>query len=279
VNTSGNPGENSGHTPEDPEEINEFVCDLARRAGELQLSRYENPGRVREKGPKDLVTEVDLLCEELMVNAIRERYPHDAILSEEQGGEISKEGRTWLLDPVDGTANYARANPMFCACVSVLEEDAVTHAAVAAPRIGDLYHARLGGGAYLDSRGESAPLRVSATERLEDALFGADLSFLGDLSVPSGKIDLRRLLTATWQFRALGSAGVRGAWLAAGYLDLSIGTRNTAWDYAPTVLLVSEAGGRATDLSGEQWTQASDGLLATNGALHDEALEILTRRS
>jgi len=279
VNTSGNPGGDPGHTTEDPEEIHEFVCDLARRAGALQLSRYENPGRVREKGPKDLVTEVDLLCEELMVNAIRERHPHDAILSEEQGGEISKEGRTWLLDPVDGTANYARANPMFCACVSVLEEDAVTHAAVAAPRIGDLYHARIGGGAYLDSRGESAPLRVSATERLEDALFGADLSFLGDLSVPSGKIDLRRLLTATWQFRALGSAGVRGAWLAAGYLDVSIGTRNTAWDYAPTVLLVSEAGGRATDLSGEPWTHASDGLLATNGALHEEALEILTGRS
>ncbi len=276
MNTSGNPG----HTTQDPEEIHEFVCDLARRAGELQLSRYENPGKVKEKGPKDLVTEVDLLCEELMINAIQERYPEDAILSEEQGGKISDTGRTWLLDPVDGTANYARANPMFCACVSVIEEEAVTHAAVAAPRIGDLYHARLGGGAYLESRGESAPLRVSATERLEDALFGADLSFLGDLlSVPSGKIDLRALLTATWQFRALGSAGIRGAWLAAGYLDLSIGTRNTAWDYAPTVLLVSEAGGRATDLSGEPWTQASDGLLATNGALHDEALEILTRRS
>ena len=275
MSTSGNPA----NTTDDPEEVHEFVCDLARRAAQLQLSRYENPGKVREKAPKDIVTEVDLLCEELMVNAIRERYPEDAILSEERGGEISKAGRTWLLDPVDGTANYARANPMFCACVSVIEDDAVTHAAVAAPRIGDLYHARLGGGAYLDSRGESAPLRVSDTERLEYALFGADLSFLGDLSVPSGKIDLRGLLTSSWQFRALGSAGVRGAWLAAGYLDISIGTRNTAWDYAPTVLLVSEAGGWATDLSGEPWTHASDGLLATNGSLHDEALEILTRRS
>jgi myo-inositol-1(or 4)-monophosphatase len=275
VSTSGNPGNGT----DNPVEVHEFVCDLARRAGELQLSRYENPGKVREKAPKDLVTEVDLLAEELMINAIQERYPHDAILSEEQGGEISKEGRTWLLDPVDGTANYARANPLFCACVSVLEDDAVTHAAVSAPRIGDLYHARLGGGAYLDSRGESAALRVSETERLEDALFGADISFLGDLSVPSGEINLRGLLNATWQFRALGSAGVRGAWLAAGYLDVSIGTRNTAWDYAPTVLLVSEAGGRATDLSGEPWTHASDGLLATNGTLHDEALKILTGRS
>jgi fructose-1,6-bisphosphatase/inositol monophosphatase family enzyme len=68
---------------------------------------------------------------------------------------------------------------------------------------------------------------------------------------------------------------VRGAWLAAGYLDVSIGTRNTAWDYAPTVLLVSEAGGRATDLSDGPWTPASDGLVATNGRLHAEVLETM----
>jgi myo-inositol-1(or 4)-monophosphatase len=253
-----------------PEEIHEFVCDLARRAGELQLSRYEDPGRVREKAPKDIVTEVDLLCEELMVNAIRERYPEDAILSEERGGEISGSGRTWLLDPVDGTANYARGNPLFCACISVLEGDTVTHAAVSVPRLGDLYHATLGGGAHRDSSEGRAPLRVSDTERLEYAFFGADLAFS-----KGGGTRVQRVLSASWQFRALGSAGVRGAWLAAGYLDVAIGTRNTAWDYAPTVLLASEAGGRATDLSGGPWTHASDGLVATNGRLHAEVLEIL----
>ncbi|MGH3146915.1 MAG: inositol monophosphatase family protein, partial [Rubrobacter sp.] len=103
------------------EELHAFVCEVARRAGELQLSRYEDPGEIREKAPKDFVTEVDLLCEKLMVEAISERYPGDAILSEEQGGSVSDTGRTWLLDPVDGTANYLKANPMFCACVSVIE--------------------------------------------------------------------------------------------------------------------------------------------------------------
>jgi myo-inositol-1(or 4)-monophosphatase len=256
----------------DKDELHEFVCDLARRAGELQLSRYEDPGRIREKAPKDIVTEVDLLCEELMVSAIQQHYPDDAILSEEQGGEISASGRTWLLDPVDGTANFARANPIFCACVSVLEEDAVTHAAVAAPRLGDLYHAALGGGAFRDSPEGRARLHVSDTEKLEYAFFGADLAFRG-----SGSSGARRVLSASWQFRAIGSAGVRGAWLAAGYLDVSIGTRNTAWDYAPTVLLVTEAGGKATDLDGGPWTPASDGLVATNGRLHEEVLEILAR--
>jgi myo-inositol-1(or 4)-monophosphatase len=254
----------------DNDELHEFVCDLARRAGELQLSRYEDPGRVREKAPKDIVTEVDLLCEELMVNAIEERYPDDAILSEERGGEISASGRSWLLDPVDGTANFSRANPIFCACVTVLEDGAVTHAAVDAPRLGDLYHARRGAGAFCDSREGRTRLSVSDTERLEYAFFGADLAFRG-----TGSEGARRVLSASWQFRAIGSAGVRGAWLAAGHLDVSVGTRNTSWDYAPTVLLVSEAGGKATDLDGSAWTPDSEGLVATNGRLHDEVLETL----
>ena len=100
---------------------------------------------------------MDLLCEEMMISAIRERYPEDAILSEEQGGEISTTGRTWFLDPVDGTANFSRANPLFCSCVSVSEDNVLTHAAVAAPRLGDLYHASLGGGAYRDNSGERTP--------------------------------------------------------------------------------------------------------------------------
>ena len=245
---------------------------MARRAGELQLSRYHNPGEIREKAPKDFVTEVDLLCEDLMVKAIEERYPEDAILSEERGGSISEEGRTWLLDPVDGTANFMRANPMFCACVTVMEDGTVTHAAVAAPRIGDLYHASVGHGAFRETGGNEFPMLVSDTEKLEYAIAGADLS------LRSGKLQdagADKVLTDAWQLRALGSAGIRGAWLAAGYLDVSVGTRNTAWDYAPTVLLVSEAGGRATDLSGEPWSLSSEGLIATNGVLHDEVLETL----
>jgi myo-inositol-1(or 4)-monophosphatase len=115
-------------------------------------------------------------------------------------------------------------------------------------------------------------MRVSDTEKLEYAVAGADLS------LHSGKLQdagVEKVLSGSWQLRALGSAGIRGAWLAAGYLDVSVGTRNTAWDYAPTVLLVSEAGGRATDLSGEPWGLSSKGLIATNGTLHDEVLETL----
>ena len=242
---------------------------------ELQLSRYEEPGEIKEKAPKDLVTEVDLLCEELLISRISERYPDDAIFSEESGGKISPTGHTWLLDPLDGTANFSRANPIFCTCISVVEGEQVKHAAVAAPRLGDIYHARLGAGAFRDSGGKTYTLHVGETEELEHAFVGADVSFLeaGDDPHKNGILEVFR---SCWQLRSLGSAGIRGAWLAAGYLDVSIGTRNTVWDYAPTTLLVSEAGGRVTDLTGGPWTYDSDGLLATNNeALHAEVLEII----
>ena len=259
------------------EELHGFVCDLARSAAELQLSRYELPGEISEKRPKDLVTEVDYLCEVLLISRIQERYPEDAILSEERGGQIAQSGRSWLLDPVDGTANFSRANPLFCACVSVLEEGNITHAAVAAPRFGDLDHASLGGGAYRDSEGgHSERMIVGQTERLEYAFTSFDLSLTG---LDSGAADsdlrskgLRKVLATSWQLRALGSAGIRGAWAAAGYVDVSIGTRSTLWDYVTTALLVSEAGGRCTDLSGNPWSLDSDTLVATNGHLHEEVI-------
>lgn len=272
MSTSTNPGDIPEETPE---QFHDFVCDLARRAGELQLSRYERPGEIREKAPKDVVTEVDLLCEELMVSAIEERYPDDSILSEERGGEISETGRSWLLDPVDGTANFSKANPLFCACISVIEDGIVTHAVVAAPRLGDLYHARLGGGAYRETGGERRKLGVSGTKELEYAFVGADMIL--SQKKKNRRAGVQEVFDFCWQIRALGSAGVRGAWTSAGYIDISLGTNNTAWDYAPTALLVSEAGGESTDLSGKPWTPNSDGLLATNGFLHEEVLEILSR--
>ena len=275
MNTSGSVPIPGGSADESPEKLHEFLLDLARRTGELQLSRYQDPGEVREKAPKDLVTEVDLLCEEFLMSEIRERYPDDAILSEERGGEISPTGRTWLLDPVDGTANFARANPLFCVCISVVEGNEIQHAAVAAPRLGDIYHASLGGGAFRDSAsGETYPLRVASAERLEDSFVGSDVAYRE--SKDRRKNGTLEVYKRCWQVRSLGSAGIRGAWLAAGYLDVSIGTRNTAWDYAPTALLVSEAGGRVTNLTGGPWTYDADGLLAANNAtLHAEVLKTM----
>jgi fructose-1,6-bisphosphatase/inositol monophosphatase family enzyme len=255
------------------EALHALVRDLAEEAGRMQLARVEDPGFVREKKPKDVVTEVDLLVEEFLVGEIQRRYPDDAILAEERGGGVSEDGRTWLLDPVDGTANFSRANPMFCCCVSILEGGRVTHAAVAAPRLGDVYHASLGRGAFLDSRGQTRQLRVRGTEALEYAFVGADLSFMKRQPNEAG---LQRVFGRCWQLRQVGSAGIRGAWTSAGYLDVSLSTNNTAWDSALATLLVGEAGGRVTDLDGSPWTFDSGGLLATgSAALHEEVLATL----
>lgn len=259
------------------DDLHAFACDLARRSGELQLSRYNRPGKVREKAPKDPVTEVDLLCEELLVSEISKHCPDDSILSEERGGEIARNGCTWLLDPLDGTANFVRGNPLFCSCVSVVEDGEVTHTAVSIPKLGELFHAARGGGAFLEvASGARTRLSVGDASRLEDAFAGADSSFGGMTGHQSKRrISFREIYSSCWQVRALGSAGVRGAWVAAGRLDLSTGATNTPWDYAPAALLVNEAGGRVTDLSGERWRLDADGLVATNGHLHGEVLALI----
>lgn len=256
------------------EAVGDLAREIARRAGEIQLRRLSAPHEIREKAPKDIVTEVDLLCEDYLVSAINEHSPEDAILSEERGGDVSESGRTWLLDPLDGTANYSKGVPLFCCCVSVLERGIVTHAAVAIPCLGDLYYASIGGGAWLDHSGVTSPLRVGRITKLEDAFIGADSRFGGPHD--NGRYrPLDRLHRSGWQVRSIGSAGVRGAWVAAGHLDVSAGETNSAWDYAPTALLVAEAGGSVTDLDGAPWTLTSGGMLATNGLLHGEALEVL----
>lgn len=275
MSTSGSVPLPGGPADESPEKLGLFVRELARAAGELHLTRLADPGEIREKGPKDLVTEVDLLSEDLLISRIQERYPDDSILSEEKGGEISPTGRTWFLDPVDGTANFARANPMFCACVAVAEGQNILHAAVAAPRLGDTYYASLGQGAFRETAsGESFPLRVASAEKLEDAFVGADVSYKHGND--PAKNNILAVYKNCWQVRSIGSAGIRGAWLAAGYIDVSIGTRNTAWDYAPTALMVTEAGGRVTNLTGGPWTYDADGLIASNNdRLQEEVLKII----
>lgn len=255
------------------QQLHRFVRDLALRTGELLLARYGLPGKVTEKAPKDIVTETDLLCEDFLVGEIRERYPDDAILSEELGGEISESGRTWLLDPLDGTANYSRANPLFCSCISVVEGGRTTHATVVVPLLRHLYHAVLEGGAFVETPRGGEPLRVSTTRRLEDAFVGADNSLRGEKKGLGRGLD--GVFASCWQLRSLGSAGIRGAWVAAGHLDVSIGLTNTPWDYAPVSLLASEAGGTATDPFGQPWTFGSDGLVTTNGLLHDEVLALI----
>jgi myo-inositol-1(or 4)-monophosphatase len=110
---------------------------------------------------------------------------------------------------VDGTANFARANPLFCVCISVVEGDEVKHAAVGAPRLGDIYHASSGGGTFRDSAtGETYPLRVANAERLEDSFAGVDVSYAGGSDLKNNILEVFR---SCWQVRSLGSAGIRGA--------------------------------------------------------------------
>lgn len=249
---------------------------LASEAAQIVRERLTSPGPTAEKTPGDLVTEVDILAEQHLIAGIRKTFPGDAILGEESGGDIVESGFTWVLDPLDGTANFARGNPLHAVSICVLADRQPLHTAVAAPRLGELYHASRGQGAWRVIDGAQTQMHVGDVRSLDRTMLGVGSCFFGPQADPRSD-RVAALISACWQMRSIGTAAVRGAWVAARCLDLSVaGASDQLWDSLPSVLLVEEAGGHVCDLKGQPWTLASDGLVLTNKQLAPHALEVLS---
>jgi myo-inositol-1(or 4)-monophosphatase len=262
----------------------------AQSAAAVHRRFFRRLERVDYKGPNNPVTEADRAAEETIVGVLQEAYPTYAVLGEE-GGQRGDAARTWLVDPLDGTANYARGIPWFCVSIALHDRtDGLAAGVVLNPIIGEVYAAERGRGAYAawtaDLPADAVewadlalwrPVHVSATAALRDAGFATGF--------PSNVVETRvnldhfvnvRLETAV--VRAIGSAALALAQVAAGHLEgyWEIGPK--AWDFGAGILLVEEAGGRVTDLRGRALPGPGIGqVLATNGAVHDAAVAVLAR--
>ena len=248
----------------------------SRRAGAIQLERYERFERVQHKSSRDVVTEVDHLCEEVILEEIRRAFPGDAILAEESGshegtgaGEAS--GRVWLVDPLDGTVNYANGLPFFCASVAMAVGGVVQAGVVFDPVHDELFSAIRGRGARLDGRAVRNPDK----ERLIDYVVSLGLK-TREISVQEPT--LRRTTRAS---RHLGSSALGLAYVACGRFDaFTQVTGMSNWDIAAAGLIAEEGGALVTTLAGEPWfdlsrPSASVGLLAAPPRHHAELLALL----
>jgi histidinol-phosphatase len=254
-----------------------LALELANLADEMTLSRYRAADLVVETKP-DLtpVTEADRAVEQAVRDRLAELRPEDGLLGEEFG-EVGAERRRWIIDPIDGTKNYVRGIPVWATLLALQEEGEVTVAVVSAPALGRRWWAVRGGGAFAsDGLGPGAPrqLRVSAVRELADA----QLCYSGfdgwDDSV--GLDALMALGRRCWRTRAFGDFW--GYMLVAeGAAEIACEAVVSLWDLAAPLLIVEEAGGRFTDLGG--WRTADGGdALASNGVLHEPALEVVGRR-
>ena len=261
----------------------------AHAAADVQRRFFRRLERVDYKGPNNPVTEADRTAEETIVGILREAYPSDAILGEE-GGLRRGGSRRWLVDPLDGTTNYARGIPWFAVSIALEEEQAgVALGVILNPIIGEVYATERGRGAFGAALaalpadpaawGDLTPwrrLHVSAISTLRDAGFVTGFpSDVGETRVNLDHFVDVRLEAST--VRSIGSAALGLAQVAEGHLEgyWEIGPK--AWDFGAGMLLVEEAGGRTSDLRGRPATPGAGQLVATNGVIHDALLAVLGR--
>jgi myo-inositol-1(or 4)-monophosphatase len=236
-----------------------FAREIAERAGRILLERYERVGQIDFKSAKDVVTEVDHLSEALIIGAIRDRFPGDGILAEESGEHKGSDahrgvdesvvrslahGRTWIIDPLDGTVNYANGLPHFCVSVGLVVDGRPAAGAVHDPMRPETFWATADGPAMLDDE----VIHASVKDRLDDYVIAMAL---GGRSVTTRGRAVRHAVRVT---RNMGSAALAMAYVARGRFDGYIQSGGmSAWDIAAGGLIAERAGAVVTDSSGGPW--------------------------
>jgi myo-inositol-1(or 4)-monophosphatase len=248
----------------------EMAVEIAREAGALLANYFERRIGYQLKGEFDLVTEADRASEKLIVERLRSYFPTHAILAEEGGGHESSSDYRWYVDPLDGTTNFAHGFPMFNVTLGLERAGEAIAGVVYDPVRQEMFSAERGAGAYLNGR----RIHVSTARDL-----GVSLASTGFPSRKrSNDINIHfyyQIAMASHGVRRTGSAAIDLAYVASGRLDFFWEFGLNPWDMAAGILLVEEAGGRISEMKGapHRLTESKH-LLADNGLLHDQVLEI-----
>jgi myo-inositol-1(or 4)-monophosphatase len=254
-------------------EVRDLALRLARAAGAVQRERYETEIEIHTKSAAiDLVTDVDHECETLIVNGLRAKRGDDAILAEEGRGD-DREGALWrwIVDPLDGTTNYAHGYPRFCVSIGVEYDDERTVGVVYDPLLDEMYCAVRGEGATRNGR----PIGVSAERSIGSAVVATGFSYDVQRSVYDNLDHFAAFVKCARAVRRDGSAALDLCYVAAGRFDGYWELKLHPWDVAAGLLLVEEAGGRVSDLSGGPARRSGFECVASNGRVHDQMLEVL----
>ncbi|HYQ96205.1 MAG TPA: inositol monophosphatase family protein [Candidatus Eisenbacteria bacterium] len=251
---------------------------VAREAGALLKENFGRAQEVQYKGRIDLVTEMDRRSEDLIVGRLRAAFPGDGVWAEESGRDRAGAERVWIIDPLDGTVNYAHEYPVFAVSVALQVAGELVIGAVYNPLLDDMYAARRGGGATLNGR----PRHVTEVDSLERAFlatgFGYDVATEPDLE-KNNLGPFARFVRAAQAVRRAGSAALAIAKVGVGRTDGFWELGLHPWDMAAAMLVVEEGGGRISNLAGGPPALDGKQLVATNGRVHGAILEVLGARS
>lgn len=241
----------------------DFAIDLARQAGLLLRSFHtQGPSQVSSKQSSvDLVTEADLASEQLIVQALRDRFPGHGLVTEEGGGRLALTGPEWVVDPLDGTTNFAHGYPVFAVTLAFLQDGVVQLGVTFDPLRDEMYWAFRGQGAWCNGR----QLRVSATATLDHSLLATGFQYDRATNPDNNLAEFSYFMPRTRGVRRSGAAALEMAWVAAGRLDGYWEKGLHAWDLAAGALLVEEAAGHATTYAGRPWLPETGNIVICNG--------------
>lgn len=246
-------------------------ADAAKKAAELIAKNYNTAHRITHKGTVDLVTETDIASEKLIRSLLAENFPEIRFHGEEDGGADWRSGEVWVVDPLDGTTNFANNLPHFCVSIAYCRDAEPLAGAIVNPITGDVYSAWKNGGAWLNG----TRLRVNNISEINEALSVTGFPYNRREHLDEILERLRIMLMKTQCVRRLGSAALDLCYIARGIYSIYWETSLKPWDVAAGLLIVNEAGGRVSRFDGTPMLLDSLELLATNGILHNESVELL----
>ncbi|HST04870.1 MAG TPA: inositol monophosphatase family protein [Chloroflexia bacterium] len=254
-------------------DMQDAACEAAKAAGAIALSGFRGVLEIRSKGGTDIVTQYDNAAERAALDILKGRYPTHAFLAEESGksGEQAHENPMWMVDPIDGTHNYANQLPFWCVSVAVASPAGeILACAVYDPLHDELFTAARGGGATLNGK----PIQCTAKSRIEQAIVAYDIGH--DPLISAHMVDLIAWVQPrVGKVRHLGSAALSLTYVAAGRIDAYYHLSLQPWDIAAALLLIQEAGGTVTDWHGAMRLSGKGSAVASGKALHPALLSLL----
>ncbi|MDQ3911350.1 MAG: inositol monophosphatase [Actinomycetota bacterium] len=252
----------------------EVAVAAAKEAGEILQNSFGQQQQIRYKGEVDLVTEVDEQAEQAIRNSLQEVFPTYGMLAEESGGLTGEIDARWIIDPLDGTTNYAHGLPIFATSIALERAGEVVVGVVHDPMAKEMYAAERGGGATLNGQ----DIQVSDTDELIRALLATGFPY--DRQDMTATLDLfGRFAVLTQSTRRLGSAALDACYVAAGRLDGYYERGIKAWDIAAGVLILEEAGGKVTDYRGREVDLEGGEVVASNSLLHPALTSVTSKYS
>ena len=254
-------------------EFKQVAIQAALKAGRILNKNRGRVKKVNYKGKINIVTEIDLLSEKTIVKSIKKSFPHHSILTEESEEQKTDSTYRWIIDPLDGTTNYAHDFPSYCISIALEKEGRIILGVVYNPLLDELFTAEIGKGAFLNKRS----IQVSSTKQLSRSFLATGFPYDIRESKITNLDHFANFATRSLAIRRAGSAALDLCYLAVGRFDGFWELKLSPWDTAAASLVVKEAGGKVTDFEGKRYSIYSKHILATNGKIHRQMIRVLKR--